>query len=327
MSNENTPDVPDEDDYQRQQELQSIYEEFGRVVDENDGEYVLSMIEHANKTKSKFNDDRRALVKDANLLKMISAKKTKHIKKYALAEPGTIDLKEMQALVTKFVASVSQQDDAVFDAVLGTYTDLSNDPGSVPEMKRIGALGRIGLRRGRVARGASHLIGAVEKERPVRARKVTVRQQDETNKVNQAKQLQGSEIDSSKNNIQKYGGIMRNKLVEEYKYRKQHGEVLPMLQAILDPRSFESTVQNFFVFSTLVAGGMARVSEYEDRQPVIEMCTDQETTELVNDRDSRCPVVLEMDMETYEMLLDAYDMRNEQPLLDLGVVDGVLNAE
>lgn len=316
------------EEYLRQQELQADYDEFSKIVEDADGESILEMIETANTVKNKYQDDRRALIKDADLLKTVAAKKTKHIKKYALDEPGVVDLKEVQSVVTKFIDRTTEIDDDKFDNVVGTYTDLSADPGAVPDFKRIAALGRIGLKFGKVARGASHLIGALEKERPQKVRNVKPREKaTDAGKQRSAVQLKGDEIDSSKNNIQRYGGIMKRKLSEEYNWRKQNGEVLPLLQAIIDPRSFESTVQNFFVFSTLVAGGMAKLSEYEDTTPVIDMCSEEETAKLVNDRDSRCPIVLEMDYDTYEMILDAYEMRGQEPLLDLGDTTQGLNAE
>ncbi|KAG5366873.1 hypothetical protein CJU89_1319 [Yarrowia sp. B02] len=318
-----------DDEYLRQQELQADYEEFSRIVEEHDGENVLEVIDTANQVKRKYKDDRRALIKDADLLKTVAAKKTKHIKQYALNEPGAIDIKEAQSLLTKFIARTNEEEDEAFDRVVGTFTDLSAEPGAVPDFKRIAALGRVGLKYGKVARGASHLIGALEKDRPQKVRVVKERQKEtDAGKAVTAKQLMGDEIDGSKNNIQKYGGIMRHKLAEEYKYRKERGEVVPLLQAIIDPRSFESTVQNFFVFSTLVAGGMAKLKENEDDEtPIIEMCDEEETARLVNDRDSRCPVVLEMDYDMYETLLDAYETRGGEPLLDLGDTTQGLNAE
>lgn len=318
----------EDEEYLRQQELQEDYEEFSKIVEDADGESILEMIETANEVKKKYQDDRRALIKDADLLKTVAAKKTKHIKKYARDEPGAVDLKEVQSVVTKFIDRTAEIDDDLFDNVVGTYTDLSADPGAVPDLKRIAALGRIGMRFGKVARGASHLIGALEKERPEKVRVVKERQKaTDAGKQRSAYQLKGDEIDSSKNNIQRYGGIMKRKLSEEYNHRKQTGEVLPLLQAIIDPRSFESTVQNFFVFSTLVAGGMAKLSEHEDNTPVIDMCSAEETAKLVNDRDSRCPIVLEMDYDTYEKILDAYEMRDQEPFLDLGDTTQGLNAE
>ncbi|KAG5356857.1 hypothetical protein CJU90_2209 [Yarrowia sp. C11] len=317
-----------DNDYRIQQQLNTDYDEFEKIVEDADGAYVLEMIETANSFKDKYQDDRRALIKDADLLKTVATKKTKHIKKYALEEPGVVDLKEVQTLVTNFLAANAETEDPVFDRVVETFTDLSADPGAVPDIKRISALGRIGMKHGKVARGASHLVGALEKDRPQRTRVMKPRQEEtDAGKQVAAVQLQGDEIDSTKNNIQRFGGIMRRRLMQEYRYRKQQGEVLPMLQAIIDPRSFESTVQNFFVFSTLVASGMARLYEYEDNTPVIEMCTEEETTRLVEDRDARCPIVLEMDYETYEMILNAYGLHGQQPLLDLGDTTMGLNAE
>ncbi|AOW00579.1 Nse4 C-terminal-domain-containing protein [Yarrowia lipolytica] len=320
--------MTDEDEYSRQQELQADYDEFEKDVENADGELVLGIIERANQVKQKYKDDRRALVKDADLLKTVATKKTKHIKKYALAQPGTIDLKQVQNMVTRFLDAAAEAEDPAFDRVVDAFTGLSADPQAVPDFKRIAALGRVGMKYGRVARGASHLIGALEKDRPQKVRQMKPREMPtETGAQEQAKQLKGNEIDTTKNNIQRFGGIMRRRLTDEYNYRKKQGEPLPMLQAIIDPRSFEFTVQNFFVFSTLVAGGMAKLSEYEDSTPVIEMCSDEETAQLVNDRDSRCPVVLEMDYETYEMILDAYEMRDQEPLLDLGDTTMGLSAE
>lgn len=181
--------------------------------------------------------------------------------------------------------------------------------------KRIGALGRIGLKRGRIARGASHLVGAVMKDRIPKVRVATCRKATDPGEVQVAKTLKIHEIQDN-SGVQRLGKAMFQKLSEECRYRKRQQESLPLFQALLDPRSLESTVQNLFIFSTLVAGCMAKVLEGETREPIIEMCTKQETTRLANDRDSREPIVLEMDMETYELLVSRYQLR--EPFIDFG---------
>lgn len=324
-SSDSSDSSDSEDDYKLQQALKDDYDKLNTLAEASAGDEVWEVIQAANALKEKHKGHRRALIKDAPIMKQLAIKKSKHIKKLTQGENG-ITLEEIQQELAKYVDRHKEEDDDFFENVFGTFHALAVDPNAVPNLRNIGALGRIGLRRCRIARGASHLIGAVEKERP--PRKKGARKPDPNpGKMVVAETLRADQVDNSKNNTQTYGGIMQRKLSEEYNFRKKQGEVLPLLQALLDPRSFESTVQNMFVFSTLVASGMAKVSEHEDQTPIIDMCSKEETTELVNDRDSRCPIVVELDYEMYETLLDAYEMRDEAPLLDLKVGSDGLNAE
>lgn len=314
------------DEYELNQQLHEDYEHFRVRIEESNGDDIAAILQEANELIStKYKEERRALIKDSELMLLLSSKKTKQVRQFANSVTGEISASDISNLVTKFFDKKKRVPDN-FEATLSTWTDVG-DKDDMPTIRNVTALGRVALANARIGRGVSHVIGALEKEKPERKKAVRREVDKEVAPQMVVSQVQSNALDASKNNVNKYGKTMK-KVLESLYNDLQEGEVLPMWQCIVDPRSFESTVQNFFVFSTLVSGGLVEVEENpEDGMAIVIPASKERHAELAKSRDSRVPIVMELDYDLYEEVLDSYGLRDQEPFVDLGVVEEGINAE
>ncbi|KAF8342145.1 Nse4 C-terminal-domain-containing protein [Cantharellus anzutake] len=162
-------------------------------------------------------------------------------------------------------------------------------------------IGYLALAKSRRATGASFMMGPISAEQKKRTTKRAFNKIDrDPSKQVTTQDVDPAEVKKNENetaaNVEKIGNLL-----------EQSGSV-NYFKFIINPHSFEQSVENLFYFSFLIRDGKAAWDISENKEPIVYRC-DPPTQKDYDENLQRRQSVLEFDMDTWKRAIEVFNIR------------------